>query len=155
VVLCRDENSARDPGVLGSGDSQANRCPVIRILVVEDEVIVGLALREELQDLGVRVVVQNDAESAMQNLAEADFDAAIIDVALPGMSGDAFARECRRLFPHMPIVLATGMHQHQIRALFDIDAKMEILEKPHEFNAVKACLEKLGISFQSEDAVRC
>ena len=118
------------------------------ILVVEDEVVVRIALREELLDHGVTVVETSDAESALEHLDDSHFDAAIIDVALPGMSGDAFARECRRRFPRMAILLATGMHEREVRALFSDDPRLEILEKPHDFLAVRECLERLGVMLQ-------
>jgi DNA-binding NtrC family response regulator len=121
---------------------------MVQILVVEDEVIVGLALREELQDLGVNVLVTNDAESALQHLRQSKFDAAIIDIELPQMRGDVFAKECRRLYPHMAIVIASGVRRREIRALFGIDSKIEVIEKPHDFQALRACLEQLGIVFQ-------
>lgn len=118
------------------------------ILVVEDEVVVRIALREELQDHGVTVVETSDAESALACLEATHFDAAIIDVALPGMGGDVFARECRRRFPAMAILLATGMHERDVRALFSDDQRLEILEKPHDFLAVRECLERLGLTLQ-------
>ena len=120
------------------------------ILVVEDEVVVRIALREELQDRGVTVVETNDAESALECLQAGHFDAAIIDIALPGMRGDVFAKECRRRFPSMALLLATGMHASDIRALFEDDPRLEVLEKPHDFDAVRECLERLGLKFDDE-----
>lgn len=125
---------------------------MVQVLVVEDEVIVGLALREELQDLGVRVVIENDAESAIELLSDATFDAAIIDVALPGMRGDQLARECRRLFPSMPIVLSTGMEERDIDISSTADAKLAILEKPYVFSALLECLERLGLTLGEVDS---
>jgi CheY-like chemotaxis protein len=119
---------------------------VFRILVVEDEIIVGYAIREELQDLGVHVVVRSDAESALGDLSNSAFDAAIIDVGLPGMRGDVFAVDCRRRYPQMPIVLATGMHEHELCAMLQADPKVEVVEKPHDFSEIRHCLVRLGVS---------
>jgi CheY-like chemotaxis protein len=121
---------------------------VQRILVVEDEIIVGYAIREELQDLGVQVVIRDNAESALEDLAVSVFDAAIVDIGLPRMRGDAFAQVCRQRFPHMPIVLATGMQQAVVRAMFAADQQVQIVMKPHDFSEVRACLERLGLSFE-------
>jgi two-component system, OmpR family, response regulator len=122
---------------------------VQRILVVEDEIIVGYAIREELQDLGVQVVIRDNAESALEDLAVSVFDAAILDVGLPGMRGDAFAQLCRQRHPYMPIVLATGMQQAAVRAMFAADQQVQIVMKPHDFSEVRACLERLGLVFGS------
>ena len=117
------------------------------VLVVEDEVVVGFALREELQDFGVDVAVHLDAESALDQLASRTFGLAIIDISLPGMPGDRFAKECRQRFPQLPIVMTTGLNAHEVRATFAGDGRVEVIEKPHDFAALLACLERLGVVF--------
>ena len=103
-----------------------------RVLVVEDEVIVGISLREELRDAGFEVAIHNDAESAKQWLANSDIDAAIIDVGLPGASGDSLARECRMRFPYIPIVLATAMSKSELPPHLLEDSKLTLMEKPFQ-----------------------
>jgi DNA-binding NtrC family response regulator len=114
-------------------------------LVVEDDVLTGLALKEHLEDGGATVAAHHDAESAMLQLARTEFDAAIIDIALPGMHGDIFADECRRRWPGMAIVLATGHSEHDVRKLFPSDARVEIVEKPYEFQVILDGLARLGV----------
>ena len=116
-----------------------------RILVVEDDALTGLALEIQLRDLGAVVVAHHDAESATVQLREQSFDAAVIDVGLPGMRGDELACECRRRCPDMAIVLATGMSEHEVRTLFPLDGKVQILEKPYEFQALRECLRRLHV----------
>lgn len=122
---------------------------MIRILVVEDDVITRLALQEDLLDWGAAVVAHHDAESALIQLQAKAFDAAIIDIALPRMRGDTLARECRRLYPEMGIVLATGLHEHEVRRLFESSPKIEVLEKPFEFHVLRERLERLGLTLGS------
>jgi DNA-binding response OmpR family regulator len=122
----------------------------VDVLIVEDEVVVGFALREELQELGVDVSGHLDAESALEQLALRTFDVAIIDITLPGMSGDVFAKECRRRFPRLPIVMTTGLNAQEVRAVFAGDGCLEVIEKPHDFAALRACLERLGIVFDGQ-----
>ena len=124
---------------------------MIQILVVEDEVIVGIALREDLQDVGALAIVSHDAESALHELDRAAFDAAIIDVGLPGMRGDELARACRLKFPKMSIVLATGMNEREIRFRLEVDPMCIAIEKPHDFQQLLACLARLGIQLPQTD----
>ena len=37
-----------------------------------------------------------------------DFDLIITDMAMPGMSGDRFARQVRQIRPRLPVILCTG-----------------------------------------------
>ena len=117
----------------------------MRVLVVEDEVIVGLALREEFLDRGVEVMVAHDAEGALQLLNLFPFDAAVIDVALPRMRGDQLVRELRRVFPHIPIVLSTGLHASEVSKIFTGDARLDVVEKPHDFGVIMMSLERMGL----------
>jgi CheY-like chemotaxis protein len=125
---------------------------MLRVLVVEDEVLIGMALREELQDCGAVVEVKTDAESALHYLATGAIDVAIIDIALPGMRGDLFAAECRRRFPTMPIVLATGMKAAAFQMLFAADSRFAVLEKPYEWHALRECLEKMDVDLNYKAA---
>ncbi|HEY4370288.1 MAG TPA: response regulator [Steroidobacteraceae bacterium] len=120
----------------------------MRLLVVEDEVVVGLYLQEELQDAGFSVTVREDAESALGALREETdetFDAAIVDVALPGVSGLEFVRQCRQADPAFPIVLTSGLDEDLLKAQFASDARARILIKPYLGSALLACLQELGV----------
>jgi CheY-like chemotaxis protein len=126
---------------------------VIRILVVEDEVITRFALEEALRDLGMSVAAYQDAESALSHLATATFDAAIIDVALPGLRGDEFAHQCLQQYPGMAIVLVTGFDAQQINQLFTPANRVVTLEKPFEFAVLRDCLERLGIVVSDQPSI--
>lgn len=119
---------------------------VIRILIVEDEVITRFALEEALRDLGMIVAAYQDAESALLHLETATFDAAIIDVALPGLRGDEFANKCLQRYPDMAIVLVTGFDAQQVSRRLAPGDRVATLEKPFELAVLRDCLKQLGIA---------
>jgi DNA-binding response OmpR family regulator len=121
---------------------------VHRLLVVEDEVVVGIFLREELQDAGFEVVVLNDAESALESLRAKPFDAAIIDVALPGMSGIELMMRCRETRPNFPVVLATGIDSGALDPALTSDHYVRVLGKPYEAAALFDCLTQMDLHGQ-------
>ena len=120
---------------------------MLRILVGEDEVLVALALREGLEDLGASVTVAHSAAEATRALSAGHFSAAVVDMLLPDTNGEPFVKLCRRQCPSMPILVTTGLHAHQIRSMFPHDLLLEVLEKPHETVQVQAALERLGLIF--------
>ena len=120
---------------------------MLRILVVEDEVLVAFVLREGLQDLGATVTVAHSTAEATQALSKGTFAAAVIDMLLPDMNGEPFAKFCRRQCPALPIVVTTGLHGPEIRSMFPGDSYLEVIEKPHETAQVQAALERLGVVF--------
>jgi DNA-binding NtrC family response regulator len=64
-----------------------------RILVIDDEPDIRSGLADILEDEGHRVVVACDAAEARARLAEAPFDAVLLDIWMPGTDGIALLRE--------------------------------------------------------------
>jgi CheY-like chemotaxis protein len=81
-----------------------------RVLVVEDEVLIGEMVAEELEDQGFEVVMETNAEDALKHIeAGEQVDALFTDVHLPGgMDGSELAHRVRKLRPDMPIVYSSG-----------------------------------------------
>ena len=115
--------------------------------------ITRFALEEALRDLGMTVAAYQDAESALLQLETATFDAAIIDVALPGLRGDEFANNCLQRYPNMAIVLVTGFDAQQINRRLAPGNRVATLEKPFEFVVLRDCLKQLGIAVPDAPAV--
>lgn len=78
----------------------------LRILALEDEPIVGLALEDLLREVGAEVyLVQHNSEVPDLLLAR-DFDLAILDVNVHGESSYEVAGKIRSR--SIPIIFATG-----------------------------------------------
>ena len=97
-----------------------------RILVVEDEMLIGMLLEDMLADLGYTVVAVvprlKDALVAAENEA---FDLAILDVHLNGESAFPVAEALKAR--GIPFVFATGYGE---RGLPDAYREQPVLQKP-------------------------
>jgi CheY-like chemotaxis protein len=84
-----------------------------RILVVEDEALIGIMIADALEEQGFGVVLVSNAADALSHIASgAQVDALFTDVNLPGaMDGSELAARVRLLRPDMPIVYASGHWQ--------------------------------------------
>jgi two-component system OmpR family response regulator len=82
--------------------------PVVEVLVVEDEPRMRALLVQALEDEGYRVDAVGDGLAALLLLRSRPFDAAAIDVGLPGMSGIELCRHIRREGLTVGIVLVTA-----------------------------------------------
>jgi PAS domain S-box-containing protein len=82
----------------------------LRILVVDDHAAVGRLTVGMLEGSGHHPVATTDPGQALRWLSEGQvFDLIITDVIMPGgMSGLALAREVRRRWPALPVLLVTG-----------------------------------------------
>lgn len=80
------------------------------VLLVEDEVLVRMALAADLRMAGFSVVEASTGEEALDYLRSgARVDVMVADIVVPGsLDGVALARACRRDFPDVPVILTSG-----------------------------------------------
>jgi DNA-binding response OmpR family regulator len=115
------------------------------LLVVEDEEVIGLSLRDSLSEAGFEVQLFSEAAAALSSLERITIVAAIIDVGLPGMRGDDLARHCRARLPALPIILATGYDERLYASSAAADPLLAVLGKPFDIPRLLVRLEELGV----------
>jgi len=64
-----------------------------KLLIIDDDLPVRNGLENFFEDLEIDVSVAESAEIAMTLVTKTEFDAIIVDLRLPGMSGDDFLLE--------------------------------------------------------------
>ncbi|MCO4762575.1 MAG: response regulator transcription factor [Myxococcales bacterium] len=79
-----------------------------RILLVEDDDLIGTMVRLVLEQDGHQVDWHTSAEDGADHLSTTRFDAILLDISLPGMSGLELARKIRRSGTGTPIVMLTA-----------------------------------------------
>jgi len=80
----------------------------LRVLFVDDEAPIREVMRIELPRMGHDVTVCQDGEEAVTVLAEQHFDAAIVDLKMPGMSGWDVTDHIRIVSPDTFVIIHTG-----------------------------------------------
>jgi DNA-binding response OmpR family regulator len=81
---------------------------MVRILVVEDEVILARALQRGLMDQGFDVVLAHDGHTGYHLAREADVDLVVLDLMIPSMSGIEVLRRLRSEQIWTPILILTA-----------------------------------------------
>jgi PAS domain S-box-containing protein len=88
-----------EPGKLGS----------LRVLLVDDDILVSMGAADMLLDLGHSVTEAQSGAHALKLFAsDPGFDIVVTDYAMPGMNGLDLALRIRQINPKLPIILATG-----------------------------------------------
>jgi PAS domain S-box-containing protein len=84
-----------------------------RILFVDDEMMLAGIGQQMLKKLGYDVVARTSPVEALELFkAKPDhFDLVVTDQTMPGMTGDALARELMRIRPGLPVIICTGYSQ--------------------------------------------
>ena len=80
-----------------------------RVLLVDDDPLVSMNAVDMLMDLGHSVIEASSGMEALQILeSDHQFDLVVTDYAMPSMTGLDLASKIKQLWPHMPIIIATG-----------------------------------------------
>lgn len=80
----------------------------MRVLIVEDEVRLAMALQQILSEAGYKTYVVHDGMDAMDAALRKELNLIILDVMLPGRDGFAVAAELRRQRVFTPILMLTA-----------------------------------------------
>ena len=114
-----------------------------RILIVEDDAAIAIALEDDLRLEGYEVEVVRDGESAIKRAREARFDLILLDVMLPKKDGFDVCREVRRVGVASMILLLTARTAETEKVLgLDLGAD-DYLTKPYSPKELRARIRAL------------
>lgn len=80
----------------------------MRVLIVEDDKLLGDGLTRYLQQAGYVVDVSTSGTEADTLLGQEDYDLAILDIGLPGLDGFEVLRRMRRRKRYVPVLVLTA-----------------------------------------------
>ena len=121
----------------------------IKILLVEDDVNLGVVISDHLKSADYDVVCAEDGAEGLVKFNEGDFNLCILDVMLPKLDGFSLAQDIRKVNAEIPILFLTAksMTEDKIKG-FEAGGD-DYLTKPfslQEFQLrVKALLKRVRI----------
>jgi DNA-binding NtrC family response regulator len=112
-----------------------------RIMIVDDEKIVGDMAKISLEADGYSVETFLNAEPALRRLEEAAFDVVITDYKMKGIDGMEVLRKVRSLYPGTQVIMIT--------AFANLDAAIEALRRDvHDFFPKPVKIKELKASIR-------
>jgi DNA-binding response OmpR family regulator len=115
----------------------------MRILIVEDNPRIAAFLQKGLREEGYVVEVAADGDAAFEKATTQGFDAAVVDVMIPGRSGVQLVRDLREREVRVPVLLLTARDRTEDK-VEGLDAGADdYLTKPFEFSELTARLRAL------------
>jgi len=79
-----------------------------KVLVVDDDPVVGKSFNRVLSQKGYVVVTAENAQEALSKVQEGEYDVVFTDIKMPGMSGIELAERLKVERPWTPVVIVTG-----------------------------------------------
>lgn len=108
------------------------------LLVIEDDVPAQYLMRRATESAGYRVTTANDGIEALRHLAAGHFDAVVVDLKLPTISGYDVIDAIVSLPSYPPIVVVSVIDQPELRV--PVDA---VLHKPEGFEMLVPTLRNV------------
>jgi two-component system OmpR family response regulator len=109
------------------------------ILVADDNRGFAELVAATLEEAGYDVVTASTGLAAVACLERGDVDMAVLDVLMPGISGDAVADRLRQLDPKLPVLLMTGAD-----TTFAAATGLPVLRKPFPQDELVAAVRRLA-----------
>lgn len=116
----------------------------MRVLVVEDEVLLADAVKEGLERAAMAVDVVHDGDRALEYLSINDYDAVVLDRDIPGVHGDDVCAELAQSGSSVRVLMLTAARRTDQKVTgLELGAD-DYLAKPFEFSELVARLRALG-----------
>jgi CheY-like chemotaxis protein len=105
----------------------------LRVLLAEDDALLGLAAEDVLREAGHAVALARDgAEALALARGGASFDVLVTDLDMPRLDGAALTRRLREGRPSLPVVAVTGyaLSAEDRATLAGGEGRLVLLRKP-------------------------
>jgi len=122
----------------GKFSAIGGKFPFLRILVVDDEVLIRWSLVQTLSDQGYQTEEARDGATAVRAVAEASppFDVALLDLRLPDSNDLTLLSRLRQLSPRTQFILMTAFGSAEVvQGALDMGA-FRVVAKPLDMNDV-------------------
>lgn len=117
----------------------------MRILLVEDDPQIADALSQGLSKEGYAVDTINDGINAFKRISlnHIDYDLVILDLTLPGMTGDTITKKMREASITTPIIILTAHKEMNTKVDLLLSGADDYLVKPFSFEELNARIQAI------------
>ena len=120
-----------------------------RILVVDDDPVVGKSIGRVLSNKGYAVITAANGEEAMSKLASEHYDLLFTDIKMPGISGLEVAERVKACQPWLPVVIITGYGSGAYEDRAAAAGVADFLRKPLSPEMIEASTDKALSQFRT------
>lgn len=129
-----------------------------KVLVVDDDPVVGKSFNRVLTNKGYLVINAQNAAQALEKLREEEYDVVYTDIKMPGMDGIELAERVKERRPWTPVVIVTGYGSTANEERARAAGVSAFLNKPLspemiEESAMNALREPLPVIVQQQESL--
>lgn len=101
-----------------------------KVLVVDDDPVVGQSFKRVLSGKGYAVITAEDGYDALAKLQAGNYDVVFTDLRMPGMNGLDVAEQIKARQPWTPVVIVTGYGSRRSEERARAAGVSDFLHKP-------------------------
>ena len=113
----------------------------LRILVTDDDPIIGLLFREALETLGHTVVTADTSAEGLEYVERLDFGLIFLDLKMPEMDGAELLRRIKTVRPEVPVTIITGYPDSEIMVRAMEQGPFSVMKKPFGVSDIVAAVD--------------
>jgi CheY-like chemotaxis protein len=130
-------------------DAQRSSSPddgKVRVMIVDDEPIVGKRLRPTLTKHGFEVEVFEDPAQALKRLNEQSFDIVVTDLRMDEVDGIQMLEHVMSSCPDTRVILITGYATVEVAREALVKGAFDFIAKPFKPRDLRAVINKAALS---------
>lgn len=116
----------------------------LRVLFVDDESAIREVMKIELPRMGHDVTICEDGHAALKALDQHTFDAALVDLRMPGLSGWDVIDHIKKVSPETEVVISTGHGDMEAAIQAVRRGAYDFLPKPCKLYEIAAVLKRIA-----------
>jgi DNA-binding response OmpR family regulator len=117
----------------------------MHVLIVDDELEIGNALQELIEQWGHQVILAGNGKQATELFKKHNgFDLVLLDLLLPDVKGYELIPMFRKTSPHVPVITMTGHNSRELEAATRKNGVMYYMQKPIDMRALKTIFDHLA-----------
>ena len=117
-----------------------------RVLAVDDDRQVGATVRDVLTDVGFVVRTAQGGEEALALVRTFDPDVVLLDVMMPGMSGDEVLDRLHAGHPGLPVVMVTAIGDAERARTLLYRGAFDLICKPFDIAVLERIVDAAVVS---------
>jgi CheY-like chemotaxis protein len=154
IMVVRSERAAaqletHEPDLAVSREPEGRKKPVeekVRVMILDDEPIVGKRLEPALAKHGFEVEVFTDPTEALARFDEQDFDIVVTDLRMEGVDGIEILEHVMSKSKNTRVILITGYATVEVAREALVKGAFDFIAKPFKPKDLRAVINKAALS---------
>ena len=115
----------------------------IKILLVEDEAVIALFEKKQLEKIGYKVHHVSSGTDAINSALNDHHDLILMDIVLPNKSGVQATKEILDLAPHIKVIACSTLDQESLMMKAMEAGAVEFIRKPFDSREVVQIINRI------------